>query len=87
MLLPTWPFFFRQVDLEGRGGESMDNVAGLELGFAENLRLAFTDEQACQCQNIGAAFVENALRQALGFGFLFGGQGGRNHGWSRRRGE
>jgi hypothetical protein len=75
------------VDLEGLGGEAMGDVAGLELGGTEDFAFAFANEQAGQGQNVGAGLVLNALGQALGFGFLFDGQGGGNHGWPRRRGE
>src|SRR5207237_842141 len=64
---------------------AMDDVARLELGFAEDVGGPLADDQARQGQDVFAARLVEAFGQPLGVGFLFGGQADERHGSPRWR--
>jgi hypothetical protein len=74
---PGTPFFpLVQSGLQGLGSQAVDRLADLELRGAEELRVGLGGEQACEAAGLVQEGLLEGLEEALGFGFLLGGQVG-----------
>src|SRR5262249_6038589 len=72
---PDTPFFAPvQGGLEGAGAEAVDRVADLELGLTQELIVGLGGEQASEAAGLIQEGLLEGLEEALGFGFLVGGE-------------